>query len=229
MNRVPDALAAMLAVAVAGTVSAQAWSHAVQMDAFTDKEVHVASATIDAGGDQFLLFVNCQSGERLNIGLTGTRIDPIGGETRDGTMRYRMPLRWDTKEPLDEEFMEHRGVLFLDPWMGRVLRKFLPETTDEEIRELDARSRQIFAKRLADHARLRIKFPQRQQPVVLDFPLAGAAEKLLALARGCGVSAAPEKGADAFLDANGQPYDTLARMLEDDTWLSREAQWSGDQ
>lgn len=140
---------------------------------------------------------------------------------------YTVPTRFDTEEPFDHEFVKQGETLFLGPGSAaRLVATFLDDP-DAELLVIHTRVLQSFVKRLSAHSRLRVKFPQYQRSVVLDFPLAGASEALIPLAQECGVPAA--EGTALFLDADGAPYATLTQMLQDDTWLARTAQSSKDQ
>lgn len=81
MSYVYTSIVLTLAMASAGAANAQEWKHRIHTDDFTDEQVNVASVKIDAGDHQFDLFVNCRD-ETLNVGLTGTYINPTGGRRK---------------------------------------------------------------------------------------------------------------------------------------------------
>ena len=117
----------------------------------------------------------------VNVGLTGTYINPVGGEWLHSRKYYGIPARFDDDEPIEEHFVEQDDVMFLamSPLSFRLLSESLPEDVDS----IQKRILHMFVKRLADGSRLRMKFPQYKGPVVLDFPLDGSNDALLASAR----------------------------------------------
>lgn len=207
------AIVAILTATASALAAAQDWTHEMTVDSFSDEKIWVASVNREVGERQFILFVNCQDDGSVNVGLTGTYINPVGGEWVNSTKYYGIPVRFDDDEPFEEHFVEQGDVMFLAA--SPLIRRYLPE----EIKSIQKRILHMFVKNLADGNRLRMKFPQRQESVVLDFPLSGSKDALLAIVQGCGVAAA--EGTKAFLDARGAPYATLADMLMDETWRSR--------
>lgn len=207
------AVVAGLPVLVSTLASAQDWTHRMTEDAFTDEKIWVASVHDRMGEQEFTLFVNCQQDGSVNAGITGTNMNPVGGEWAYSREHFRIPVRFDKQDPTEEHFVEQGRVLLLT--MAPTLRRLLPEHEDS----IEQRTVHIFVKRLADGTRLRVKFPQFGGHVVLDFPLSGAKDALLAVARGCNAPAA--EGTKAFLDAQGEPYSMLADMLIDGTWHLR--------
>ena len=203
-----------------GTAIAQTWTHKVTSDDFTDETVRIASVDYETGGQTYSLFVNCRDSESLNVGLSGTYINPTGGEYEGSQNRFEVPVRFDSDEPSNEELTEQGNVMFLTSAAARLIAKY-SDDPGGLIEQVNRRMRQIFVKKLADRSRLRIKFPQHQGPVVLDFPLTGAKNALLEVARGCAIPT--EGGTRAFVDAEGKPYHTLADMLMDETWSGRMA------
>ena len=182
-------------------------------DAFSDEKIWVASVHHQVGEHQFTLFANCRDDGSVNVGLTGTYINPVGGEWANSRKYHGIPIRFDDDEPFEEHFVEQDGVMFLA--MSPLLLRLLPE----DVESIQKRILHMFVKSLADGNRLRMKFAQHQGSVVLDFSLAGSKDALLATVQGCGVAAA--EGTKAFVDAHGAPYATLADMLMDETWRSR--------
>ena len=211
------AILAILIALASAFASAQEWTHGMTEDAFSDEKVWVASVHHQVGEQQFTLFVNCRVDGSVNVGLTGTYINPVGGEWLHSRKYYGIPARFDDDEPIEEHFVEQDDVMFLamSPLSFRLLSESLPEDVDS----IQKRILHMFVKRLADGSRLRMKFPQYKGPVVLDFPLDGSNDALLATVEGCGIAAAEET--KAFVDAQGKPYATLADMLMDETWRSR--------
>ena len=208
------AIMAGLTALASALALAQDWTHEVTEDAFSDEKIWVASVHHQAEERPFALFVNCQADGSVNVGLTGTYLNPVGGEWANSRKYHGIPVRFDDDEPFEEHFVEQDDVMFLA--MSPLIRKLLPE----EVEPIQKRILHIFVKNLADGNRLRMKFPQHQGSVVLDFPLAGSKDALLATVQGCGVTAA--EGTKAFRDAHGEPYATLADMLMDETWRSRQ-------
>jgi len=202
------------------TANAQTWTHKVSTDDFTDETVRIASVAYETGGQTYSLFVNCRDRDSLNVGLSGTYINPTGGEYDGSQRRFEVPVRFDSDDPSNEELTEQGDVMFLTSAAARLIAKYADDPA-ELLEQVNRRMRHIFVKKLAERSRLRIKFPQHQGPVVLDFPLTGAKEALLEVARGCGIPA--EEGTAAFVDAEGNPYGTLADMLMDETWSGRRA------
>lgn len=200
--------------ALASTLAlAQDWTHRMTIDAFSDEKTWVASVDHQVGELQFTLFVNCGDDGSVNVGLAGTAIHPINGELLGSTTYYSIPVRFDDDEPGEEHFVEQDDVMFLAA--APVLLRYLPEKAEP----IHKRVLHRFVKSLSDGRRLRMKFSQQHGTVVLDFPLAGSKPALLAIVQECGIAAA--EGTKAFLDAQGEPYATLADMLMDTTWRSR--------
>ena len=204
---------AILTALASVLASAQDWTHEVRVDAFSDEKIWVASVHHQTGERQVALFVNCRADGSMNVGLTGTYVKPVGGERANSREYHGIPVRFDDDEPFEEHFVEQGDVMFLT--MSPLILRLLPE----EVEPIQKRILHMFVKNLADGNRLRMKFPQHQGSVVLDFPLAGSKDALLATVQGCGVTAA--EGTKAFLDAHGAPYATLVDMLMDETWRSR--------
>lgn len=85
------------------TANGQTWTHKVSTDDFTDETVRIASVDYETGGQTYSLFVNCLDGESLNVGLSGTYINPTGGEWDGSQKRFEVPVRFDSDEPSNEE------------------------------------------------------------------------------------------------------------------------------
>ena len=206
---------AILTALASALALAQDWTHTMTEDALTDEKVWVASVHHQVGEQQFTVFVHCwaDGSMNVNVGLTGTYINPVGGEWVNSRKYYGILVRFDDDEPIEEHFVDHNGVMILE--MSPLLLRSLPE----DVESIQQRILHMFVKDLADGNRLRMKFPQHNGAVVLDFPLTGAKDALLATVQGCGIAAA--EGTKAFLDAHGAPYATLADMLMDETWRSR--------
>ena len=224
-------VALIIALFLYENATAQSWSNRVSTDEFTDETIRVASVQYLAGQHRFSLFVNCRDGENstLNVGLSGTYINPTGGTWSSSRRRnvYSIPLRFDSSDPTHEGFVEQGEVLFL---LG-------PEA--------------LFVKNLADSSRLRINFPQYGGVVMLDFSLVGARSALVEVVKGCSIPILEAKTAllrranrelsdaretlsresfetmlqrrvaNELVDADGKPYGTLADMIADDTWSFR--------
>ena len=195
-------------------VAAQVWTHEKTQDEFTDETVWIASVDDSADEQHFTLFVNCREGGPVNVGLTGTYMNPVGGKWAGEMKYYSIPTRVDDEKPIEHDFAEQGPTLFLTS--NQQLRKLLAELGESEMNEtIEKRGRQILVKKLAEGNRLRIKFPQHGGAVVLDFPLNGSRVALLETVEGCAIPAAG--GTDAFRDAEGTEYTTLAEMLKDAT------------
>ena len=173
---------ALLSLSLEGT-HAQAWTHKATTDDFTDETVRIASVDYETGGHTYSLFVNCRDGGSLSVGLSGTYINPTGGEYDDEQKRFEVPVRFDSDDPSDEELTVQGNVMFLTSRAARVVARLLDDPA-KDLAQINRRMLQIFVKNLADRSRLRIKFPQHRSPVVLDFSLAGARDALLEVARG---------------------------------------------
>ena len=204
---------AILTALASTLASAQDWTHKMTKDAFSDEEIWAASVHHQVEGQQFTLFVNCRDDGPMNVGLTGTDIRLLDGEQAHSRTYYRIPVRFDDDEPSEEHFVDQGDVMFLA--MAPLFLTYLPEKADS----IQKRVVHRFVKILADRSRLRMKLSQPKGTVVLDFPLTGSSDALLAIVQGCSTVAA--EGTEAFLDAQGTPYGTLADMLMDATWQSR--------
>ena len=198
---------------------AQSWEYDKVADTFTDEVVATASIDIELEEHTYSLFVNCRSSESLNIGLTGTYINPVGGVRVGDAELFNIPMRFDNDEPREEQLSKQGHVLFLTNPLLTLAVEGKPLFTPDESLEITGRVTQIFVKKLAAHDRLRIRFPQYQQSIVLDFPLTGALSALLKLASECKIPAAG--GTGAFVDSDGNEYATLIDMLNDKTWHDR--------
>ena len=182
-------------------VTAQ-WTHHVSEDDFTDERIWTSSVEYETGGHTYILFANCRDSESLSIGLTGTHMNPTGGRRANSVTRYHFPVRFDDGTPSEKEFTAQSNVLFLSVSMLPSARGFLLHS---------------FVKSFAEGSRVRMKFPEYGGDVILDFTMAGAKDALLELAKGCGIAGLAE--GTVYVDAEGKPYETLADMLEDETWL----------
>ena len=195
--------------------SAQSWEYDKVTDAFTDEVVSTASIDVELGEHTYTLFVNCRGSESLNIGLTGTYINPVGGDRVGEAVLFDISMRFYDDEPREEQMSKQGDVLFLTNPLQTLTVGGKLLFTPGESSEITGRTTQIFIKKLADHARLSIKYPQYQQSVVLDFPLTEALDALLKLAGQCNIPAAG--GTGAFVDSEGNEYSTLSDMLNDKT------------
>lgn len=169
---------AILTALASTLASAQDWTHRMTKDAFSDEEIWVASVHHQVEGQQFTLFVNCRDDGSVNVGLTGTDIDPAGGEQVNSRRYHRIPVRFDDDEPSEANFVEQGDVMFLA--VAPVLLTYLPEKAES----LQKRVPHLFVKKLADGSRLRMKLSQRNGTVVLDLPLTKSNDVLLAIAQG---------------------------------------------
>ncbi|MDD9983802.1 MAG: hypothetical protein OXU81_21005 [Gammaproteobacteria bacterium] len=203
-----------LVLLTAFPASAQDWTSSSTKDAFTDEEVWIANVSYKAGQHEFSLFVNCRDKDSLNVGLTGSYINPTGRDSRDN---HTIATRFDSEEPKDRYFTQQGDVMFLD--LPTLLKGMIQETVPASYEPTVRRLEQLFVKELADRSRLRIKFPQHGGDVVLDFPLKGAKDALFEVVQGCGTVAG--EGTMAFLDAEEKLYKAFVDMLLDDTWQTR--------
>ena len=194
------------------------WATTLTEDDFTDEKIWLASVNHETGGQTFTLFVNCRDSETVNIGLAGTYINPTGGEREGSLERYTIPVRFDDNEVSEEEFTEQDNMLFLSSAVARLIAKLADSPNEGQGDDASKGYKHIFVKKLADHSRLRIKFPQHKGDVVLDFTLVGAKDALLEAVNGCQVAASD---APAFVDDDDNSYATLADLVLDDTWLQR--------
>ena len=139
---------AILTALASTLASAQDWTHKMTKDAFSDEEIWVASVHHQVEGQQFTLFVNCRDDGSVNVGLTGTDIDPAGGEQVSLRRYHRIPVRFDDDESSEANFVEQGDVMFLA--VAPVLLTYLPEKAES----LQKRVPHLFVKKLADGSRL---------------------------------------------------------------------------
>ena len=137
------------------TLNTQGWQYRESQDEFTDETVSVASVRTTIGRHFFTLFVNCRTQSALNVGITGSYINPTSTS---------FPVRFDTNQPDTLKFNEQGDFLFL---------------------AASFKNEQIFVKKLASATRLRIKFPQYPNDINLEFDLSGANKALLSMAKSC--------------------------------------------
>ena len=216
MNQIAFWTAAVIAIATAATAFSDdaSWSSEVRIDDFTDEVVAVANVDIQHGRNQWTLFVNCRDDESLNIGITGSYVNPVGGTRKGSQTIYDIPVRLDDGEVRELQFTEQGDTLFLV--CPPVICDLLLEMGDLEGRnDVETRNSHIFLRGLSTHNRLRVKFPQYKGNVTLAFPLEGALHTLVHIARECGITSPGDTA--AFVDAAGTPYETLADMLADES------------
>ena len=156
--------------------------------------------------------MNCRDKDSLDVGLTGTYINPTGGDSADN---HEIAVRFDNDEPVGKNFVQRDQSMFL--YVSTFVAGLM---TEPEVDEALMRVEQIFLKRIADGSRLRMKFPQHGGPVVLDFPLSGAKDAILEVVTGCGIEVAT--GVVQFLDADEKPYESVADLFSDKTWRARQ-------
>lgn len=136
-------------------LSIQGWQYRESQDDFTDERVSIASVRTTKGRHSFTLFVNCRTQSALNVGITGSYINPTTSS---------FPVRFDTNQPDTMKFNEQGDYLFL---------------------AASFKDEQIFIKKLTSATRLRVKFPQYPNDINLEFDLTGANTALVSMAKSC--------------------------------------------